>query len=230
MFGKAARSPKEQMLMNWPERVWIYSPVRVAFLRLHARRWKRLVGPIAGGHALEIGCGLGKGAQILIREMGFSQVTAFDLEETLIVRAKRGLPGDLSHRVSFFVGDSQDLPFPTALFDSVVNYGIIHHVLDWRRCISEIARVLKPGGIFYFEEIYPALYANFLLGPLLRHPTEDRFHAHEFLAELFANGLKLIEGVRTKSRFGIVGAARKAIFPQDRLPTVLRRANISSNT
>jgi len=209
MFGKTARSPKEQMLMNWPERVWIYSPVRVAFLRLHARRWKRLVGPITGGHALEIGCGLGKGAQILIRRMGFGRVTALDLEKTLIVLARRKLPRDLSHRISFFLGDAQDLPFPAALFDAVVNYGIIHHVLDWRRCISEISRVLKPGGIFYFEEIYPALYANLILGPLLRHPTEDRFHGPEFLATLEANGLGLVEGVRTTSRFGIVGAARK---------------------
>ena len=73
------------------------------------------------------------------------------------------------------MGDAQDLPFPNACFDAVVNFGIIHHVLDWRRCISELSRVTQPGGAFYFEEIYPPLYANFLLKRMVRHPTSDRF-------------------------------------------------------
>ena len=200
---------KEDMLMNWPERVWIYSPVRVWFLKLHARKWLRQRGSMRGKNALEIGCGLGKGARILAETMGFENVHAFDLEERLIRRAVNGLRSALSDRISFFVADAQALPFSDAGFDAVVNYGIIHHVLDWRACIREIGRVLKPGGAFLFEEIYPPLYANFLLGWMLRHPREDRFNGQQFLAELEKNGLSLVEGVSTDSRFGIVGIAIK---------------------
>jgi SAM-dependent methyltransferase len=89
----------------------------------------------------------------------------------------------------------------------VVNFGIIHHVLDWRRAISEVSRVLKPGGTFYFEEIYPPLYANFILKRMLRHPTDDRFDGAQFLAQLAACGMRLVPGVCTDSRYGIVGAA-----------------------
>lgn len=195
--------------MNWPERVWIYSPVRVFFLRREIRKWMRLTGNVRLGDALEIGCGLGKGAQRLVEDMGFQRVVAFDLEDRLVRWASRMLPGRFRDSVAFYVGDAQDLPFGNACFDAAVNFGIIHHVLDWRRCIGEIARVTKPGGYFFFEEIYPPLYANFFMKRLVKHPTEDRFYAREFLGCLEENGLRLLEGVETTSKFGIVGAARK---------------------
>jgi ubiquinone/menaquinone biosynthesis C-methylase UbiE len=203
------QSKKEQMLMNWPERVWIYSPVRVFFLKREIDKWLRLTGKPRVDHALEVGCGLGKGAQLLVEKMGFKRVTAFDLEEVLVQRAGMNLPGRFGGSINFYVGDAQDLPFSDGIFDTVVNFGIIHHVLDWRRCIREIGRVMRPGGIFYFEEIFPPLYANFLLKRMLRHPTEDRFHLTEFVEALSEAGLHLVDGVKTNSRFGIVGAARK---------------------
>jgi ubiquinone/menaquinone biosynthesis C-methylase UbiE len=182
------------MLMNWPERVWIYSPVRVLFLKRHAETWKRLVVSRQADRCLEIGCGLGRGARILIEQMGFRKVFAFDLEEHLIKSATRRLPARLEDRIRFSVGDAQDLPFGDSQFDAVVNYGIIHHVLDWRRCIREIGRVLRTGGVFYFEEIYPPLYANFLMKRVVRHPTRDRFEGRRFSTSI--NNLQLVHGVR----------------------------------
>lgn len=197
------------MLMNWPERVWIYSPVRPLFQRREIAKWLRLARPVRRDNALEIGCGLGKGARLLVRKMGFKQVYAFDLEEKLVKKAVRGRSQQLEKLIAFFVGDAQDLPFPNGYFDAVVNFGIIHHVLDWRRCISELSRVTRPGGAFYFEEIYPPLYANFLLKHLVRHPTSDRFSSAQFLEALEHNKFQLAGGVCTTSRFGIVGAATK---------------------
>jgi len=195
--------------MNWPERVWIYSPVRVFFQKREISEWLRLVGTQQVDCALEIGCGLGKGARLLVEKMGFKRVVAFDLEHTLVRRAMRALPLRLEEKIAYHVGNAEDLPFEDSSFDAVVNFGIIHHVLDWRRCIREIGRVTKPGGFFYFEEIYPPLYANFLLKRMLRHPTEDRFYAREFLEALDSNELHLVDGVRTESKYGIVGAAQK---------------------
>ena len=148
------QSKKEQMLMNWPERVWIYSPVRVYFLKREMDKWLRLTGKVPVDHALEIGCGLGKGAQLLVERMGFRRVTAFDLEEVLVQRASRNRPERFDESIALYVGDAQDLPFSDAAFDAVVNFGIIHHVLDWRRCIREIGRVLKKGGMFYSRKSF----------------------------------------------------------------------------
>lgn len=195
--------------MNWPERVWIYSPVREIFQRREVNKWMKFAPPDRKSLALEIGCGLGRGARLMIDRMGFSRVVAFDLEGILVRRACFLTPRRLSKTVDFYVGDAQELPFGEATFDAVVNFGIIHHVLDWRRTISEISRTLKPGGIFYFEEIYPPLYANPLLKAMLRHPRDDRFDEQEFLAELGSNALALMDGFKTGSRFGIVSAAKK---------------------
>lgn len=195
--------------MNWPERLWIYSPVREIFQRREVRKWLKFAAPEDRGLALEIGCGLGRGARLMSDKMGFSDVIAFDIEETLVRRSIFLTPKRLKKVIDFYVGDAQDLPFEDSTFDAVVNFGIIHHVLDWRRCISEIARTLKKGGLFYFEEIYPPLYANLLLKALLRHPREDRFAEPQFLFELRRNSLELVSGFQTGSKFGIVAAARK---------------------
>lgn len=194
--------------MNWPERVWIYSPLRPLFQRREIAKWLRLARPLRRDNALEIGCGLGKGARLLVEKMGFEQVYAFDLEEKLVKKAIRS-HSQFEKLIAFFVGDAQDLPFPNACFDAVVNFGIIHHVLDWRRCMSELSRVTRPGGTIYFEEIYPPLYANFLLKRMVRHPTSDRFNGAQFLEALEHHKFQLVDGVRTTSRFGIVGAAVK---------------------
>jgi SAM-dependent methyltransferase len=196
------------MLMNWPERVWIYSPLRPLFLKRHAIKWRRLVQPERTGVALEIGCGLGHGPAVIQHYLGYGRVFAFDLEEVLARRAaRRGGNG-----VAFCVADAQDFPFSNASFDAVINYGVIHHVIDWRRCLKEIGRVLRPRGVFYFEEIYPPLYANFLLKRMLRHPREDRFDGPLFIRTLESEGLRLVPNVNCASRYGIVGAAIKDSF------------------
>ena len=82
-------------------------------------------------------------------------------------------------------------------------------MLDWRQCLSEIKRVMRSNAIFYFEEIYPPLYANWLFKRMLRHPTENRFYEDDFLGELEKLELCLLQGVRVGSRFGVIGAAQK---------------------
>jgi ubiquinone/menaquinone biosynthesis C-methylase UbiE len=202
-------SKNTQMLMNWPERIWIYSPLRVVFQKREMRKWLKLGLPPERKIALEIGCGLGRGAQIIWRSMRFDDVIAFDLETALVKRSVTRLKSDCKDNLHFLSSDAQFLPFPDCSFDAVFNFGIIHHVLDWRLCISEIARVIKPDGVFYFEEIYPPLYANWLLKRMLRHPTRDRFYEADFIGELATCGFSLLEGTKTGSRFGIVGASQK---------------------
>jgi hypothetical protein len=67
---------------------------------------------------------------------------------------------------------------------------------------------LKKGGGFYFEEIYPPLYANAITRRLLDHPTENRFYGPEYRAALQQEGLRLLPGYKEK-RFAILGVAVK---------------------
>lgn len=78
------------------------------------------------------------------------QYTALDFNAAMLARARpRGEKLD----VDFVLGDSMALPFPSNHFDHVVLHLITAVVPDPARCVSEAARVLKPGGtIILFDK------------------------------------------------------------------------------
>jgi SAM-dependent methyltransferase len=107
-------------------------------------------------------------------------------------------------RVRLTNGDITDLR--TALdaednsYDAVFDFAIVHHVPDWRAALGEIARVLKPGGRFYFDEVTAAALATRGYRWLFGHPTEDRFTAQDFVAELERQGLQVGAWWRSRIR------------------------------
>lgn len=80
--------------------------------------------------------------------------TALDFNPDMLARARpRGEKLD----VDFVLGDSMDLPFADAQFDHVVLHLIVAVVPEPQRCLSEAARVLKPGGtIILFDKFLHA--------------------------------------------------------------------------
>ena len=196
------------MKVNWPERVWINSPVRAWVQRKEAGFFEKIRPLPPGSFCLEIGCGRGKGAELVHSAFHPRRVDGIDIDPLMIELAKKRLKSNARGLSFFFVADAQDLPYPDACVDAVFNFGIIHHLEDWQRGIGEIARVLVAGGLFFFEEIYPPLYANFLFRRLVAHPTENRFYGEQFRAELSEQGLRLLPGYK-ENRFGILGIALK---------------------
>jgi SAM-dependent methyltransferase len=88
---------------------------------------------------LEVGGGQGELAARMQDELGAS-VTFLDQSERMVELAReRGVED--AH-----VGDAQELPFPDDTFDTVVAAWMLYHVADLDRGLSEIVRVLKPGG------------------------------------------------------------------------------------
>jgi SAM-dependent methyltransferase len=98
---------------------------------------------LAGKDVLEIGCGSGVHARLLADAR--ARLIAVDLTPTAIAMTQRrlelhGLEGTVLE------ADAEALPFEDASFDFVWSWGVIHHSSDTRRALSEIARVLRPGG------------------------------------------------------------------------------------
>jgi ubiquinone/menaquinone biosynthesis C-methylase UbiE len=197
------------MKVNWVEAVWVNSPLRTVMQQREIACFRRAARIAPGGRVLEIGCGRGKGAQLVLRAFAPARVDAIDIDPAMIRLAERRKKRLGLREVELLVADAQELPFPDSSMDAVFNFGIIHHLEDWRRGVREIARVLKPGAAFCFEEIYPALYANRFWRHLLAHPREDRFSGPQFRGALQAAGLRLVPGYReTPNR--IVAVALKA--------------------
>jgi SAM-dependent methyltransferase len=87
---------------------------------------------------LEVGCGWGELAEWLARDTA-ARVVAVDLSERMVELARaRGVDAQ--------VGDVQELPFADGSFDVAVAAWMLYHVPDLDRGLSELARVLRPGG------------------------------------------------------------------------------------
>ena len=196
------------MKVNWPERLWVNSPLRYLIQQRETQFFKRLRDLEPGTRCLEIGCGHGAGARIILRTFQPERLDGLDVDPAMIRLAIKRQPQWTVDRLLFFVGDAQQLPYADGSMDAVFNFGIIHHLEDWEQGIREIYRVLKKGGGFYFEEIYPPLYANVITRRLLDHPTENRFHGPEYRAALQQEGLRLLPGYK-ETRFAILGVAVK---------------------
>lgn len=56
------------------------------------------------------------------------------------------------------------------------DFGIIHQIPNWRDAVSEVRRVLTPGGRFSFEEVTAHALARPTYQRFLEHPTERSVH------------------------------------------------------
>ena len=116
----------------------------VAFRRLRHKLWSGL-GP---GKVLEVGVGTGASFREYPRDR---KVIAIDLSEEMLRRATRRAQRE-GVDVDLRVMDAQHLDFPDASFDSVVSCCVFCSVPDPLLGLSEVRRVLRPGGQALFLE------------------------------------------------------------------------------
>jgi ubiquinone/menaquinone biosynthesis C-methylase UbiE len=179
------------VLLNPVETLMMNNPIRAAIQRrFEAGRLLALGGRLDGGSALEVGCGRGVGVELILDRFGASRVDAFDLDPKMVELARRRLAGR-GERVRLWVGDVERIEAADATYDAVFDFGIIHHVPNWRAALHEIHRVLRPGGRLYAEEVMARFLQHPLWRRLLEHPTEDRFDAAGFASGLEQAGLRV---------------------------------------
>jgi ubiquinone/menaquinone biosynthesis C-methylase UbiE len=129
---------------------------------------------------LEVGCGWGELAEWLARDTA-AQVVAVDLSERMVELARaRGVDAQ--------VGDVQELPFADGSFDVAVAAWMLYHVPDLDRSISELARVLRPGGILVAvtNSRYHLLELRELIGSGPSTLSFNRENGEELLGRHFA--------------------------------------------
>jgi 2-polyprenyl-6-hydroxyphenyl methylase / 3-demethylubiquinone-9 3-methyltransferase len=121
----------------------------VALLRAeasHRNPWLADTLGAAPRAVLDLGCGGGFLANDLAARG--HHVTGIDTSAEALAVARRY---DRTHRVGYLVGDACALPFADAGFDAVCAMDLIEHVTAPERLIAEAARVLRPGGLFFFH-------------------------------------------------------------------------------
>ena len=196
------------MKLNWAERWVVNNPSRVFQQRVEMR-WLRKKSHLKPGAAvLEVGCGRGAGAGLILSEFQPAVLQAMDLDVEMIGKAKDYLSPELGRRISFYVGDVLRLPYRDEALDAVFAFGVLHHVPDWQAALGEIARVLKTGGTYFLEEIYPSLYQNIITKHILLHPRENRFRSQD-LKEALKGARLHLECHFEIGKIGILGVLLK---------------------
>jgi ubiquinone/menaquinone biosynthesis C-methylase UbiE len=109
-------------------------------------RLVEILEPRPGERVLEIGPGTGYYTFEMAGRLDGGQVDIFDIQQEMldhVVReaSKRGVTN-----VQPALGDAQALPYGDASFDAAVLITVLGEIPDQDRALSEIARVLKPGG------------------------------------------------------------------------------------
>lgn len=197
------------MLLNRAEYALMNNPLRAAVQRrFEAPRLLRMGGAMQGGRALEIGCGRGVGTELILDVFGADSVDAFDLDARMVEQARARL-AHYGSRVRLWVGDAISISAPNDSYDAVFDFGIIHHILDWRRAVAEVHRVLKPGRRFYAEEVLDRFIANPITRAVLEHPLHDRFDWAAFGQELSTAGFDIIESNQVRGWFGWFAARKR---------------------
>ncbi|HZV26375.1 MAG TPA: class I SAM-dependent methyltransferase [Acidothermaceae bacterium] len=101
--------------------------------------------------ALDFGCGLGRLSQALA--VHFESVTGVDVAASMIegAQARNAFPD----RVSYVVNTTPTLPFDDATFDFAYSILVLQHIPPKVAAgyISELVRVLRPGGVVVFQEL-----------------------------------------------------------------------------
>jgi SAM-dependent methyltransferase len=113
----------------------------------------RLLGEVAGQEVLEIGCGAAQCARWLVARG--ARAFGLDLATRQLQHARR-IDEQTGVAVPVVCGTATALPFADRRFDVVFSaFGALQFVADAALAVAEVARVLRPGGVFAFSVTHP---------------------------------------------------------------------------
>ncbi len=108
--------------------------------------------PMAEGVVLELGCGSGTNFDLYDADK-VTHLHAIEPSEGMIKRAAQSLEGHgMAAKTSLHQIGAEALPFDDDSIDTVVITFVLCTIPDWRSALSEVKRVLKPGGRALYSE------------------------------------------------------------------------------
>ena len=129
------------------KKIWdLYAPIYERAMRadekLYAFMYERIPTRIRGMEVLEIATGPG----LLAKHVAHAarRMIATDYSTGMIAEARKG---ECPENLTFEVADATALPYPDDAFDAVLIANALHVMPDPEKALSEIDRVLRPGGL-----------------------------------------------------------------------------------
>lgn len=148
-----ALTPRYDAIADWYEEVFLGGPQATALTEdsIGVKRVLRdLLGP-GGGACLEVGCGTGVYAPV-IRDLGWTPV-GVDLSAGMLRHARGRLP--------IARADAERLPIRDGSLPAVVAVMVHTDMPAYAAVLGEVARVLRPGGVFVHVGVHPCFCGGF---------------------------------------------------------------------
>lgn len=150
---------------------------------------RRAIGavPTSASLILDVATGTGDLALLASRKIPSARIIGADIsQEMMDIGQKKVAASGLSDRIAFQYEDCAALSFPDDTFDAVVSAFALRNFADLSRCLSEMHRVLKPGGTLSIIDLCtPSGFPMKQLFSLYKHlimPTMGRLISHDDLA------------------------------------------------
>jgi SAM-dependent methyltransferase len=182
-------------------RVCFYDePLLAAAERYYAStEWAAVRKLLAGrrGTALDLGAGRGISAYALARDGWYVNALEPDPSAVVGAGAIRALAREASLDIRVEQEWGESLPFPDASFDLVHGRQVLHHAYDLRQLCREVARVLKPGGLFIAKREHVISRHEDLQAFLDAHPLhklyggENAYLLSEYTSAIIVAGIRL---------------------------------------
>ena len=127
---------------------------------------KLIEAGITSGNALEVGPGPGYLGIDWLTKTNNTFLKGLDLSADMITVAQRNAKEfHVDNRAEYVLGDAKHMLFHDEALDAVFSNGSLHEWSDPKAVLSEICRVLKPGGVYYISDLRRdiTLFARLLL-------------------------------------------------------------------
>jgi len=187
---------------------------------------------------LDVGCGAG--TQCAVWAEIDHRVHGLDVNQPLLTLAKERAAAS-GHEIDFRLGSAVQLPWPDRSMDICLALELLEHVTDWRSCLNEFTRVLRPGGILYFSTTnklcpkqnefnlagyswYPAaLKRHFERLTVTKRPSLANYAVYPAVNWFTPYGLRAelaVRGLSSLDRFDLIDSSQKGRLARLIIPLV----------
>ena len=112
-------------------------------------RWrKKTIGKVDVLRVADIACNTGELGRMWAKEG--HKVYGIDINEPLLDIAKQRAAKE-GVTIEYTLGSATDLPWEDESMDICVVPELLEHVVEWRKCLDEFTRILKPNGLLYIS-------------------------------------------------------------------------------
>ena len=194
----------------WDEKSKIYAlyhlnKPRFEFFDRHATNWQGL-------KTLDVGCGGGFSCEFMAERGAI--VSGIDQSEKCVQAAKNhAIVSDF--KIDYRQGLAENMPYNDNTFDVVICVDVLEHVADYKQVVSEVHRILKPGGLFFFDTINRTFSSQVVMIGLMENILQEiRRGVHDWDKFITPEELSVVMGdtgfgnieIKGFDMFGEIGA------------------------